>query len=153
VIVAALVFAGCQALVLSCFAFLLRRWYHSEVAQIRDDIAETVRTFVTSPDKDTPSPLAVVADQFSLLFAARLAQQLKAMLAGVESGESKGEQLALITEATQSNPWLALLSGILPKRIRNSLMKNPQMIGALSKLGGGGNHSETKGESQKSFSL
>jgi hypothetical protein len=58
------------------------------------------------------------------------------MLAGVESGESKGEQLSLIDQASSSSPWLAILSNILPKRIRNRLMSNPQMMGALAKLGG-----------------
>jgi hypothetical protein len=143
VIFAALVFAGSQALVLGCFAFLLRRFYRSERQRIVDEISEAVQTFATSPDPDTPSPLAVMIDQAALLLAARLMQQAKAMLAGVESGESKGEQLALINEATGGNPWLALLSGILPARIRNKLMKNPQMIGALSKIGAGGNHSST----------
>jgi hypothetical protein len=139
VIIAALVFAGCQCLVLGCFALLLRRWYLREISRIQDEISEAVRTFVSSPGPDLPSPLAVFMDNVALLLAARLVQQVKAMLAGVESGESKGEQLALIEEATQGSPWLALLSGILPKRIRNKLMKNPQMIGWLSNLGG--NHS------------
>jgi hypothetical protein len=143
VIIAALVFAGCQTLVLACFAVLLRRFYQSERQRLLDEIASAVQAFVTSPNTDTPSPMAVLIDQGALLLSARLMQQAKAMLAGVESGESKGEQLAMITEASNSNPWLALLSGILPKRIRNQLMRNPQMIGALSKLGSGGNHSNT----------
>jgi hypothetical protein len=93
-------------------------------------------------------------DPLATLLAARLVQQLKAMIAGVESGNSKGEQLALINEATAQSPWLAIISAILPKRIRNQLLSNPQMIGALSKIGGGGNHNESKGASaQKSFTL
>lgn len=134
-IIAALVFAGCQTLVFACLALLARRWYRNEAERLRAEIAEALRSFVTSPDADTPSPLAVIVDQAALLLAARLMQQVKAMLAGVESGESKGEQLALIEQASAGNPWLALLSNILPKRIRNSLMRNPAMIGALSKLG------------------
>jgi hypothetical protein len=85
--------------------------------------------------------LAQLTDVLATLLAARLVQQVKAMLAGVESGASKGEQLALIENATQDNPWLAILSTILPKRLKSKLLSNPQMIGALSKLGGfGGNH-------------
>jgi len=140
VIIAALVFAGCQFFVLGCFALLLRRWYLREISRIQDEISETVRTFVTSPDADTPSPLAAFLDNVALLLAARLMQQLKAMLAGVESGAAKGEQLAMFEEAAASSPWLSLIAGILPKRLRNALTKNPQMVAALSKLGGGGNH-------------
>jgi hypothetical protein len=139
-VIAALVSAGCQFLVLGCFAFLAVRWYRRETQRLLEELSEAVREFVTAPDKDTPAPLAKLIDQGALLLAARLIQQLKAMLSGVESGASKGEQLALITEATADNPWLALIAGILPARIRNKLMRNPQMIGALSKLGAGGNH-------------
>jgi len=152
-IIAALVFAGCQILVFSCFALLLRRSYHSEVARIRDEITETVRTFLSSPNADTPSPLAVIVDQAALLLAARLVQQLKAMMAGVESGEAKGEQAALFEAAAGQSPWLSLLAGILPKRIRNGLMKNPQMIGALSKLGGNHHAESAPSGAQKTFDL
>lgn len=141
-IIAALVFTGCQTLVLSCFAFLAIRWYRSESSRLRDEISSAVQQFFSPPDADTPSPMAVLIDQAALVLAARLAQQVKSMLAGVESGESKGAQLSMITEAAAGSPWMALLSGILPARIRNKLMKNPQMIGALSKLGNlGGNGS------------
>lgn len=152
--IAALVFAGCQVLVFSCFTLVAVRWYHSEVARIRDELSETVQTFLTSPSPETPSPLAVIIDQVALLLAARMVQQVKAMLAGVESGESKGEQMALITEATGQSPWLALLSNILPKRIRNALMRNPQMVGALAKLGTKGDGAHSSGRSTSdSYSL
>jgi hypothetical protein len=155
-ILAALVFSGCQLLVFACICLAARHWYTRELARIREEISEAVRDFVTSPNENTPSPLAVVADQVSLLLAARLMQQVKAMLAGVESGASKGEQLALITEASESSPLIAFLANVLPKRIRNQLLKNPQMIGALSKLGGSsGNHHEAAAPtgSSQSFSL
>jgi phage-related minor tail protein len=154
-LLAALVFSGCQLLVLGCIVLLVRHWIRRQAAALRDEIAETVRTFVSAPDDKTPSPLAAVVDQFALLLAARLVQQVKAMLAGVESGASKGEQLALMQDATSSSPWLALIAGIIPKRLRNQLMRNPQMIGALSKLGGGGNHSTSGGSapSRDNYSL
>jgi hypothetical protein len=156
-ILAALVFSGCQVLVFTCICLAARHWYHQELARIRAEISEGIRDFVTAPDENTPSPLAVVADSVSLLLAARLMQQVKAMLAGVESGASKGEQLAMITDAAESSPVIAFLANILPKRIRNQLLKNPQMIGALAKLGGGssGNHHESVGPTSgpKSFSL
>ena len=128
-----------QVVVPVCFCLVLKRWYDHQAAQLRDDLLDGLRDFVTAPDKNTPSPLAVITDQMATLLAARLMQDLKAMLAGVESGNAKGEQLALIESASDANPWLALLSNILPKRIRNGLLKNPQMIGALSKLGHGSN--------------
>ena len=146
-----IVLAVCQFLAFGCIVFLARRFYRQERANIWHDISEALVEFATSPDKDTPSPLAVIIDQAALLLAARLMQQLKAMVAGVESGESKGEQAALIAEATSSTPWLALLSGMLPKRIRNGLMKNPQMIGALAKMGG--NHTPSAPDGQGTFPL
>jgi formyltetrahydrofolate synthetase len=150
----ALVLAGCQTLVLACFAFLAVRWYRSEAARIRDEVSEALRTFVTAPDDKTPSPLAVATDMVAMLLAARFMQQLKAMMAGVESGESKAEKDAMIDAATANSPWLALLANIIPKRLRNQLMKNPQMIGALANLGRG-NHSAdaTPSGVQRTFEL
>jgi hypothetical protein len=159
VITAAIVFVICQSIVFVLFGWYLHRfWYLREKDRIKAELSNALQDFLTSPDADTPSPLAVLADQVALLLAARLMQQVKAMLAGVESGESKGEQLALINEAAGGSPWLALLSGILPARIRNKLLKNPQMIGALSKLGTGGtggnsHHDTSGGKAPTSFSL
>lgn len=141
---AALVFAACQALVFSCFAYIAVRWYKREREETIARVTQAAADFLTAPNSETPSPLAMLLDQSALLLSARLVQQVKAMLAGVESGESKGEQLALINEATASSPWLAMLAGILPRRIRNGLMKNPQMIGALANIGKGNNHQTTE---------
>jgi hypothetical protein len=137
------VFAGCQALALACFGLLAVRWYHHERQRLRDDLEAAVRGFVEAPDAETPSPLAAFVDHIALLLAARLVQQVKAMLAGVESGAAKGEQLAMFEAAAEQSPWIGLIGGMLPKRIRNQLMKNPQMIGALSRLGSGGNGTRT----------
>lgn len=157
-ITTAIAFVLCQSLVLLLSAMFVHRWYLREKARVKAEMAQAVEDFLTSPDADTPSPLAVLADQAALLLAARLMQQMKAMLAGNESGESKGEQLALINEAAASSPWVALIAGILPARIRNKLLKNPQMIGALSKLGTGGaggnsHHDTSGGKTPTSFSL
>jgi hypothetical protein len=145
VVIAALVFTGSQILVFGCFAFLAARFYHRERARIAQDISAALTEFATSPDVDTPSPLAVIIDQAALLLAARMIGQVKAMLAGVESGNAKGEQLALIEEASTKSPLVALVANMVPKRIRNALMRNPQMVAALANLhiggqGGGGNH-------------
>jgi hypothetical protein len=150
-----LLLGGCQILVFACMAGLASRWYHRERQKIVDEISEAIESFVKSPDADTPSPFAMLLDQAALLLAARLVQQLKAMMAGVESGEAKGQQLAMIEQASEGNPLVALIAGILPARIRNKLLKNPQMIGALARFGGGGNHQSTPvaGSTPTSFSL
>lgn len=149
-----LVLGGCQSLVFVCTLLLARRWYESERERLAAEVHAALESFVKSPNADTPSPLAILMDSAATLLAARLAQQLKAMLSGVESGEAKGEQLSLIAQASEGNPLTALLAGILPARIRNKLMKNPQMLGALSRIGGGGNHTPpTSGTTPTSFSL
>lgn len=142
-LVAALVFAGCQALVLCCSGYLALKICRREVSRVRDEASEMLAEFLTSPDKDTPSPFAALLDQAALLLAARLVQQVKAMLAGVESGVSKGEQLAMMEEVKAGSPWLSLIAGMLPRRLQKQLLSNPQMIGALSRLGGGSNHQST----------
>ena len=133
-----LVLSGCVSLVLVCFGLIIRYWYH----RIRNDLITTLHQFIESPDDKTPSPLAVLSDQIALLLAARLMQQIKAMLAGVESGASKGEVSEALAQASEGSPWVGLIAGMIPKRIRNGLMRNPQMMGALSKLGqrGGGDN-------------
>lgn len=136
----ALVFSACQILVAGCFLVLVHWYIDQQKRKIRKEIEDLVRTIITAPDEKTPSPLAVIIDQGALLLAARLMQQLKAMLAGTESGLSKAEgaevQLSMLEGAP---PWASLVLGILPKRLRSQLLKNPQMIGALSAMTGG-NH-------------
>ncbi len=142
-ILAALVFSGCQVVVLACFLFAARRWYESEKRKAIRELSEFARSLIEAPDDSTPSPLAALIDQGALLLAARLMQQIKAMLAGVESGESKAEQGRLFGEASAASPILGIIGAMLPKRIRNGLMRNPQMMAALANLGGGGNHHGT----------
>lgn len=133
-IVAALVFLACQILVCLGFCIAIRIYVDRKVREWRQSIEDLVRSFVEAPDEKTPSPLAVLMDQGATLLAARLMQQLKAMLAGVESGLSKQESTELLANAANGSPFLGMLAGILPKRIRAGLMKNPQMIGALANL-------------------
>ena len=129
----ALAFGAVEILVFACFAVLAHWYVDQQKRKIRDEISELVRAFITAPDDQTPSPLACLIDQGSLLLAARMVQQLKAMLAGTESGLSKAEglekQLSMLDDAP---PWASIVLGILPKRLRSQLLKNPQMIGALS---------------------
>ena len=140
-----LVSALCQGLVGFSLLLLARKWYVRESDTIREEILQTVRGFIEAPNGETPSALAVIADQFATLFAARLLQQAKSMLGGVASKVQQSEQLALIEEAAEANPLVSMLANMLPKRIRNNLLKNPQLVGALAKFGGGNNHSVAGG--------
>lgn len=133
-IVAAIVFSVCQFLVCLSFAVLVRWYVARKETQYRQEIQDLVRSFIEPPDENTPSALGVLLDQGATLLASRLVQQLKAMLAGVESGLAKQEQAAMLGEISSSSPMIGLLANILPKKIRAGLMKNPQMIGALSKM-------------------
>lgn len=136
--VAALVFAGCIAFVTLIQTAVVLAILRRERDNLERRLSDALSDFATSPDENTPSPLAVIMDQAAMLLAARLAQQLKAMLAGVESGESKAEQLAMFEGVASQNPLVGVLGAILPKRIRSKLLSNPQMLGALGRLGGGG---------------
>jgi hypothetical protein len=144
-ILAAFVFSACISVVLTVLTVAARRAlskkYEQERQRLADDLAESLRTFITAADATTPSPLAVLVDQFAILLAARLVQSVKGMIAGTESGVAKGEQLALLEDVTKDSPLLTLLSGLVPRSLRTKLLKNPQMVGALSKLGSlGSNH-------------
>jgi len=144
-ILVAVMFLGSQSIAALCCFLVLRAWYRREKAALRAEVEDLVQSFLAAPDKDTPSPFAVLLDQGALLLASRLVQQLKSMLAGTESGlsraESAAEQLSMLDTAP---PWVSALAGILPAKLRNRLVRNPQMVGALSNLlgggGGSGNH-------------
>lgn len=136
-----LMFVACQLSVFVCIALAWRIWYGREKARLVQQLKDLVRGFAEAPDKDTPSALAVLIDQIALVLAARLVQQLKAMLAGTESGISKNETQQLAMDLGEGNPWLGILAGILPKRLRNQLLRNPQMVGALTKFAAGRNGS------------
>lgn len=133
-VVAALVFSACLMLVSGCWAILIRWAILRKERQVREEVENLVRAFIQAPDENTPSPLACMIDQGATLLASRLMQQIKAMLAGVESGLSKQEQTELLSNASQGSPLVGMIAGMLPKRIRSGLIKNPQMIGALSSL-------------------
>lgn len=102
---------------------------------VRLEITETIRVFIEAPDSATPSPFAVLIDTFATLFASRALQQVKQMLSGIESKAGQAEQLEMFSKAAEGNPWLGLIAGMVPKRVRNSLIRNPQMMAALSKIG------------------
>lgn len=132
-----------QALFVVCLVLLARRWYERERERVRTEIADALRDLVTAPDENTPSALAVFCDQAAILLASRLMQQVKTTMAGVASGQARNENAAQQLELMQqSPPILAAIAGMLPAKLRNKLLANPQMVGALASMfGGGGNHS------------
>jgi hypothetical protein len=143
-------------LVLACFSVVLAGWtcivgalLARKEARLRQEASDLFKVLVTPPDEKTPSALAVYTDQLAILLARQFVQQLKTMLAGTESGLSKaaaaGQQLELIESGP---PWLQLLAGILPKRLKSQILRNPQMLSALSSMVAGGNHGS--GESSPS---
>lgn len=129
-----------QIVALAGFSFLAVRFYRHEKAQVLEEAANWARSVIEAPNEATPSPLAVLIDQCAIVLATRLVQSVKQTISGVESGMAKGEQLAMFEAAAAESPWIALIGNMLPKRLRNALMKNPQMIGALTKIGGQGNN-------------
>lgn len=140
-----LLFSACQILVGVCFLVLVRWWIHRTEQRIRSEISEAVRIFITAPDDKTPSPLALLIDQGALVLASRLMQQVKAMLAGAESGRSKAEAEQMQEQIMgHAPPWASLVLGILPAKLRNQLLRNPQMIGALAKMTGGNNAGDSE---------
>ena len=141
VIVVACGFYVATVALVATTAVICRKWYENERDRLLDELRCALRDFVTAPDEQTPSPLAQLADVGATLFASRLMKHAKDMLGGIASGDSKAEQLALLEDATKDNPWIGMLASVLPKKLRASLLKHPQMIGALTKMGSaGGNH-------------
>ena len=133
-----LALSACSLAALISTPLLLLRFYHREKDALRREVEELLRGVITAPDEKTPSPLAVLCDQMATLFAARLVQNVKSTLSGVEHELARGEQLGLFEEAAGQHPWLGLIAGMIPKKLRNSLIRNPQMVSALSKMVGGG---------------
>lgn len=134
ILTALLIVCG-NLLVFTLFSWLGIWWAANQERRIRDEISESIRAVLTSPDENTPSPLAAYSDQVATILAARLMQQIKAMIGGVESGASKAAAAEAQLELLESSPpGLGLIAGILPKRLRNKLLNNPQMVGAFQHL-------------------
>lgn len=103
-------------------------------AQARDQVTQALTAFVSPVKEGEPSPLAMIADQLAIVFAARIVQQLTERAAGIASGQARAELAEQAQELAGASPWLGVLAGILPKRLRNQLLRNPQMVGSLAQL-------------------
>ncbi len=130
-------------------AKLAARWVSRKVEDEKAELLLHIRSFTESPGPETPSPLALMADQFALLFAGRLWQHMEARIRGSNAQttvELNKEEEAVLAA---SNPAMALAKAFLPKKIKRMLEKNPMMLGALSNMAGvagpagGGDHGST----------
>lgn len=137
-IVGALVFSACLTLVSLAWGLAAWLYLSRKEREYQERIAQALRTALESPDENTPSPFAQVADQVCMLLAARIMQQLKTGLAGITSGvakrEAEGQQAALL----EGGPaWLPLAASILPAKLKRQIAKNPQFLSALAGMGRG----------------
>lgn len=89
-----------------------------------------LHTFFESPDKDTPSPFALLTKTISSIFAAEVVQNAKSMFMGVQSVENKNERKDAIEEAAGGNPLISTLLASFPS-IKKRLMKNSELGGML----------------------
>lgn len=81
-----------------------------------------IKRFITAPDDQTPSRLALLVDTACNLLAVHLVNQIKASLNGMLSGESR----AAAAEADAGNPIISILSSLgLPKKLARGLGSHP----------------------------
>jgi len=134
-----------QTLCLLSAFILLPRWITRLRADVTCEVAESVRSFVTSPDENTPSPLAQLADQCALLLVGRAQQAIEARMRGAHGAAARDEGNAQVAEAIASGPsWLPIVAQFLPKKWLKLLASNPQFLGQLP-LNLGGNQSGSNG--------
>jgi len=108
-------------------------------------LSDIVRTFLTSPGKDQPSPLAFVAQTLATTIGHAVAVEAKTTLMGKSSVIARQEQgvmgdLASDGLASASPVMSALLSSF--PSLQKRLLKNPGLLSlVIGKLGQpGGNH-------------
>lgn len=111
--------------------------------RVRTDLSNSIRSCLTPAKEGEPSPIAVFADQLAIIFAARIMQQIKQATSGIASGQSKQESAEALEAVTGSSPALGILAAMLPKSIRNKMIRNPQMLRQLSLFRGGGNGADS----------
>jgi hypothetical protein len=110
-------------------------WYAFTTIKRRIDRA--IVGFVSQPDKDHPSPLAVWFDQAASILSARLILQAKTTLMGMASVDAKAESKAEASALKSAQPGLATILSLLPGSKR--LMRNPALMslaaGLMDKVG------------------
>jgi len=135
-ILTALLVVVCSSLVLTVWTLSVGFLLNRKERKLRAELSEALQSFVSAADDGTPSPLAVVMDQAAMLLAARLAQQVKTMLAGVSNGASAEASNAQMEALGSAPGWIGLLANILPKSLKKKMLKNPQMLSVLAQFTG-----------------
>lgn len=138
-------------IVINLIGFIGWAWFlRVLVERKQQQLEQAIRAFVSSPDENTPSPLAAVTDQVAAVFAARLMQQLLARMNGALGGSAKSENAAAVDaiegQLIASGPsWLPIVMGILPKKYTRAMLKNPQMMQGLASMMAGKNGGDQSG--------
>jgi hypothetical protein len=84
------------------------------------------KDFITPPGENKPSKLALVVESITELMGRSLVAHLKAMLMGTKSGDAKAD-MAATGEMIDASP-LGMIVNLLPKSVKRSLIKNPQIL-------------------------
>jgi len=116
-------------------------------------IQNVIRSFIESPDDETPSKFAETIDAVGRVIASRMVQQIKTTVMGMNSVDSKNASREAIEGIKEASPSLAGLASLLPKK----WVKNPEIMGVLAgvlgKIGKPGNGSVPPGVEQTTFKL
>ena len=103
-------------------------------------IANFIVGFVQSPDKDTPSPLALLCQSIASIFGQQISLHLKATFLGLQSVDIKNERREVAGNIISGNSVLAAIMASFPA-VGKKMGKNPAMAAlanmAISKFTGG----------------
>ena len=115
-----------------------------KIRNVSRDIQQQFLDFVTPQAENKPSKLALVCESLSEMIGRSLVASLKAFLMGSKSGEVR--QANAETGAGIDASPIGAIVGMLPKSVRASLIKNPQLLDmALGFMQKRGNASNTSG--------
>jgi len=100
--------------------------------RLASKLTDFLRSWTEPADKDTPSPLAQLADQFAVILAQRFTGSLKGAFLGMQSVDKRNEQRlqADMVQDTASNinPLLGAILTQYPA-VGRRLAKNPELLG------------------------
>jgi len=134
ILLAAILLTNVVFLAIFCVVLLRARRFYG-------DFNEKLKSyFLPGKDtdgKDTPSQFAELVSVISDTVARSIMAQAKATLMGKLSGEARADAAAEteIAEAAlaQSNPLLAGIASLLPKKFKTNLLRNPGLIDAVTR--------------------
>ena len=91
------------------------------------DLEAGIRSFLTAPDANTPSPLALIVDQLAQVVARGVIAQAQTTIMGIKSGASRAAASAEAQANMARYPWLSVLAQLMPGAAK-SLAKNPALL-------------------------